>query len=179
MIIVTGMPGSGKDEFIKVAKSLGMVDVHMGNTVKEYAKIAGIREDDSSIGRYAGEERQKNGMDVWAKRTAEKISKPEKTVVDGLRNMEELAYFKSHLRDVKVVAIYANREQRLDRIIKRNRPDDVRSETELIARDNRELTWGIGKTISLADYMIVNDGTLEEFKDKAKTLLLEILGNNS
>jgi len=34
MLIVTGMPGSGKDEFVQVAKQLGWMDVHMGNTVK-------------------------------------------------------------------------------------------------------------------------------------------------
>ncbi|MEM0157923.1 MAG: AAA family ATPase [Thermoplasmataceae archaeon] len=176
MIIVTGMPGSGKDEFIKVARSLGMVDVHMGNTVKDYAKKMGIPENDASIGRYAGDERQKFGMDIWARRTAEKISDPDMTIVDGLRNMEELQYFRSRFHGVRVIAIYANREQRLERILKRNRPDDVKSEIELDARDSRELNWGIGKAISLADYMIVNDGTLEQFKEKSRKLLKGIIG---
>ena len=111
-------------------------------------------------------------MDIWAKRTSENISNPEKTVVDGLRNMEELEYFKSHFVDAVVIAIYTNRDERLRRILKRNRIDDVKNEPELEQRDNRELGWGIGRTISLADHMIVNDGTLEEFKEKAREFLL-------
>ena len=172
MIIVTGMPGSGKDEFVKVAKTMGFIDVHMGDTVKAYAKKSGIPLIDRDIGAFATRERQANGMDVWARRTGEGIKNPEKTIVDGLRNMEELEYFRANYPEAVVVAIYTNRDERLKRILKRNRVDDVKSGTELEQRDNRELGWGIGRTISLADHMIVNDGTLEEFKEKARAFLL-------
>lgn len=171
MIILTGMPGSGKDEFVKVARELGFVDVHMGETVKEYAKEAMVQMTDRQIGQYATEERVKHGMDIWAKRTSERINDPDHTIVDGLRNIEELDYFRSRFQNVMVVAIYANRQERLTRILKRNRIDDVKSENELEMRDGRELSWGIGKTISLADHMIVNDGTLEEFHEKVRVFL--------
>ena len=52
-------------------------------------------------------------------RTAERINDPEKTIVDGLRNIEELEFFKRHYDSVIVVAIYANRQERLNRILKR------------------------------------------------------------
>ncbi len=174
MIILTGMPGSGKDEFVRVAREMGFSDVHMGDTVKEYAKEAGIPITDREIGQYATEERKKNGMDIWARRTSERIIDPERTVVDGLRNIEELDFFKNHYQNVIVVAIYANRNERLTRILKRNRLDDVKSGQELEQRDSRELSWGIGKTISLADHMIVNDGTLEEFHDNVREFLSKI-----
>jgi len=45
---------------------------------------------------------------------------------------------------------------------------------ELVKRDERELSWGIGKAISLSDYMIVNDSTLEEFKANVESLLERI-----
>ncbi len=174
MIILTGMPGSGKDEFVRVAREMGFSDVHMGDTVKEYANEAGIPITDREIGQYATEERKKNGMDIWARRTSERIIDPERTVVDGLRNIEELDFFKNHYQNVIVVAIYANRNERLTRILKRNRLDDVKSGQELEQRDSRELSWGIGKTISLADHMIVNDGTLEEFHDNVREFLSKI-----
>lgn len=173
MIIVTGMPGSGKDEFVKVALSLGYSAVHMGDTVKARAKEMNVPQTDSEIGAFASREREEHGMDIWAKRTAENIGDPEKTVVDGLRNIEELQYFRAHFSNAKVVAIYTNREERLRRIIRRNRIDDVKSEDGLVRRDNRELAWGIGRTISLADHMIINDGTLKEFKEKVKKFLSE------
>lgn len=174
MLIVTGMPGAGKDEFIKVARTMGFADVHMGDTVRKYSRAHGIEQKDFSIGKFAGSERQAHGMDIWAVRTAESIKDPEKTIVDGLRNVEELDYFKNKFENVRVVAIYANHEDRLDRILKRDREDDVKNPTELNGRDERELSWGIGRVISLADYMIVNDGTLEEFRSKSREFINKI-----
>lgn len=174
MLIITGMPGAGKDEFVKVAKKKGYIDVHMGDTVKSYAKKESVPVTDKDIGKFASGQRSKFGMDVWARRTGENITDPAKTVVDGLRNIEELQYFRENFPDVIVVAIYTNKEERLRRILRRHRPDDVTSEYELDGRDDRELGWGIGRTISLADKMIINDKTLEEFKEKARSFLDEI-----
>lgn len=171
MIIVTGMPGSGKDEFVKVARKMGFVDVHMGDTVKKYASRDNVPVNDAAIGAFASGERKKYGMEIWARRTGESIKDPDNTIVDGLRNTEELHYFRDNYEGAIVVAIYTNREERLRRIIRRNRPDDVKSENELDSRDNRELGWGIGRTISLADHMIVNDGTLEEFRENVRKFL--------
>lgn len=171
MMIVTGMPGAGKDEFIKVANKLGITDVHMGNSVREYAKRNNVEIGDSSIGNFATQERKSYGMDIWAKRTAESVRDPKNTIVDGLRNYEELVYFKSAYEDLKVIAIFANRQDRLDRILKRDREDDVRNLTELVQRDKRELSWGIGEVIALADYMVVNDCSLEYFAEKSEDFI--------
>ncbi len=173
MMIVTGMPGAGKDEFIKVANAIGIKDVHMGNSVRKFAQLSNISSTDGSIGDFATGERSKFGMDIWARRTAESISDPENTVVDGLRNYEELIYFQEHYNDLKVVAVFANRAQRLERILRRGREDDVRNRVELIKRDERELSWGIGNVIALADFMIVNDSTLEEFRKESEILIRE------
>ena len=174
MLIVTGMPGAGKDEFIKVARSMGFVDVHMGDTVRKHSREHAIEQKDYSIGKFAGSERLTHGMDIWARRTAENIKEPDKTIVDGLRNVEELDYFRNKFDNVRVVAIYANHEDRLDRILKRDREDDVKNPVELNGRDERELSWGIGRVISLADYMIVNDGTLDEFRSRAREFIIRI-----
>ncbi|BAB59421.1 hypothetical protein [Thermoplasma volcanium GSS1] len=173
MIIVTGMPGAGKDEFVKVARSLGFMDLHMGNTVREYASRNGIPDDDKEIGNFAASERKKFGMDIWARRTAEKIESDELTVIDGVRNKEEMDYFSKFSKSIYVVAIFANRKTRLERILKRDRPDDIRSMEGLIERDNRELSWGIGNVIALADYMIVNDESLEIFYERSRKLLFD------
>jgi len=175
MLIITGMPGSGKDEFVKVAKNFGFLDVHMGNTVKKYANENHIELTDKTIGAFATNERSNYGMDIWAKRTSMYIKDPDITIVDGLRNYEELLYFKNNYKNVFVIAIFANSNDRLNRIIKRNREDDFHDYTGFESRDSRELSWGIGKVISLADYMIVNDSTLEEYRKNVVILLNEII----
>ena len=174
-IIVTGMPGAGKDEFISVANVLGMRDFHMGNTVKLYAKRKGIEMTDTAIGQFATQERENYGRHIWAERTLESLKGTTGIVIDGLRNLEELDYMRARISDLTVVAIFANRKDRLERILKRHRVDDISDLESLVKRDNRELSWGIGTVIALSDRMIVNDGTLEEFKIKSRQLLENLL----
>ncbi|HIH60626.1 MAG TPA: flagellar hook-basal body complex protein FliE [Ferroplasma sp.] len=178
MLIITGMPGSGKDEFVKVAKSMGFIDAHMGNAVKKNALKNNINLDDKSVGTYATAERKKYGMDIWAKRTAELITNPDITIVDGLRNEEELDYFKNNFHNIIVIAVFANETDRLERILARDREDDSHDYSGMHQRDNRELSWGIGKVISLADYMIVNDSTLEEYHKNVNILLKHIISRH-
>lgn len=99
------------------------------------------------------------------------ISDHRLVIIDGIRNYEEVEYFATNMINFSIIAIFANRFTRLQRILKRNRPDDIQNMEELIARDNRELTWGIGKVIALSDYMIVNDATLEDFREKSYNLI--------
>lgn len=177
IIVVTGMPGAGKDEFIKVAAGLGLNDLHMGNTVKEYARSSGIEMNDGEVGKFATGEREKHGKQIWAERTLKDLNGQKNIVIDGLRCLEELDYMRQVESELVVVAIFANRQDRLSRILKRKREDDIKDINGLIKRDMRELSWGIGSVISLADFMIVNSGSLDEFKEKSLALLHDLHGN--
>lgn len=174
MLIVTGMPGAGKDEFIQVAKTLGWRDFHMGDTVRKYASRNNVKSKDSEIGAFANQERQLHGKDIWARRLAEEIDDDRKVIIDGLRNMEEFDFFKTKFPNLILIGIHTDRDERLRRIVNRHRVDDVKDMTELVSRDERELSWGIGNAISLAEYMVVNDSTLENFRKKSKHLLEKI-----
>ena len=44
---------------------------------------------------------------------------------------------------------------------------------EFHERDNRELGWGLGETMALADVMIINESSLDEFKDNVRKLMEE------
>jgi dephospho-CoA kinase len=178
MIIITGMPGSGKDEFIKVARSMGWKDYHMGDTVRKYARQENVENTDKAIGAFASQERKAHGMGIWAERVILEIREDRKVIIDGLRNIEEFDAFRKAFPALVMVAIHTDREERLKRIMKRHRSDDVKDLGELIGRDERELSWGIGNAISLSHYMIVNDSTLEEFKENARKLLLRIEKEN-
>ena len=70
VIVVTGMPGAGKEEFVQVAKSLGYDVVRMGDVVRAEAKKQGITDSDKGIGEFADQERRLRGFDIWAKRSA-------------------------------------------------------------------------------------------------------------
>ena len=53
-----------------------------------------------------------------------------------------------------------------ERLRERARFDAPKDWQEFQERDERELGWGFGSLIAMADHLIVNEGTLEEFKSR-------------
>jgi len=176
IILLVGMPGAGKEEFVKIAKKMGYEVVRMGDVVRDYVRSLGYDLSDSIVGKIANEERKKHGIDIWAKRTVERIrGKEGKVLIDGVRCLEEVETFKNELGEgVKLVGIFAPRKLRFERIVSRGREDDIKTWEEFVAREMRELKWGLGNVFALSDYMLLNTSTLEEFHKNVRELLLAL-----
>jgi dephospho-CoA kinase len=177
-IAFTGMPASGKSEAVVIAKDKGIPVIRMGDLVWEETKRQGKELNDKNVGAVAADMRTKHGMDVWARRTVEKIRSLKKSsllVIDGVRNMEEIDYFKKTLgMDFLVVSIDAPLALRRKRAIARGRTDDSKDLKDLEARDKREIGWGLQKVIADADIVIPNNGTLKDFKKQVETLFKKL-----
>ncbi|HEV8595032.1 MAG TPA: AAA family ATPase [Thermoplasmata archaeon] len=171
VICVTGMPGCGKEEFVKVAEQRGLAIVRMGDIVREEAKRRGLKFSDETVGGMAHEERVKNGFGVWAERTVPHIT-DRPTVIDGIRGREEVEVFRRAFGDrLAVVAIHASPKVRYERIRKRGRGDDVISLEEFRRREERELGWGLGEVIATADFTVVNEDGLEGMQAECRRVL--------
>ena len=173
----TGMPGSGKTEAVKIAKEFGSKVFGMGDIVKDEARKNGIEMNDKNVGSFATNERKKFGMGVWAERTSERIKNISDRiiVIDGIRNNEEVEKFREIFgMDFVMIAIRTKNDQRLGRIMKRKREDDTQSKEEFDGRDKREEGWGIGTAINEADIKVMNEGTLENFKQNIREILRQI-----
>jgi dephospho-CoA kinase len=166
----TGMPGSGKTVCGKFAKEKNIPVVRMGDLVWAEVKNRDIELTDLNVGNIATEERKKFGFGIWAERTVtvvqEKLLTSSAVIIDGIRGDAELKVFQFHFEDEFVnIAIHSNQKTRYERIVKRRqRADDVLSKDEFKGRDERELSWGIGNAIALADHMIINEGTLDDLR---------------
>jgi len=178
IIAFTGMPASGKSEAVQLAKDKGIPVIRMGDMVWEETKQQGKPLDDKNVGDVAHSMREKHGMDIWAKRTVEKIRSLKKSsllVIDGVRNMEEIEYFKKELgMDFLAIAIDAPDELRRKRAILRGRTDDSKNPKDLEERDKREIRWGLQKVIANADIVISNKGSLEDFKKQVLTVFKKL-----
>jgi dephospho-CoA kinase len=73
--------------------------------------------------------------------------------------------------DFLLVAIHTDPDERHDRLTTRGRDDDADSVEGHRARDDRELNWGIARTIAMADEMLVNAGELADFHAATARLL--------
>jgi dephospho-CoA kinase len=175
VIAFTGMPASGKTEAVQLAKDKGIPVIRMGDLVWEETKRQGKPLDDKHVGSVANAMREHYGMDVWAKRTVEKIcslKKPSNLVIDGVRNMEEIEYFKKELGlNFIVVAIEAHDELRRKRTLTRGRSDDSKDIKTIEERNQRELQWGLQTVIAEADIKISNNDSLAEFRKQVLDVL--------
>ncbi len=173
MACIVGMPGSGKSVIAKAARDLGIPVYNMGDVVREetmrrYGKITPELMRKTSI-----ELRKEYGPQVIALRTIERIKKDKHdgfVVIDGVRSLDEVNVFMQY-GDVIIIAIHASPKTRFRRILERKRPGDPTSWEEFRERDLTELKFGIGNVIALADYMIVNEGTIEEAYKRAREIL--------
>ncbi len=177
LICVVGMPGAGKGEFVRVAREEGVPVVVMGDAVRREARRRGL-----DVGETARRLREERGMDAVARLVADEVERELRrvgvVVVDGVRNPEEIEYFKSRFGEesVVIVAIHASPDTRFERLRERGREDDPETRREFEERDERELGFGIGEVISRADVMIVNERiSLGEFREKCRSVLRSLL----
>ena len=170
LIVTVGMPGSGKDEVVGVARAMGLATLKMGDLVRDETRRRGLPLSNPNVARIASEERTKHGPAVWAQRALPKLTET-RMLVDGCRSDDEVAVFRHHFGDLFVLGIYASPETRHARMSDRGRSDDGAALEEFYERDRRELKWGIGNAFALADGMLVNEGSLDEFKRDARAML--------
>ena len=173
LIVVAGMPGAGKEEFLNVARDMGIPFLRMGDLVRELYPKRGDEDKDLTLGQFANIERERHGYNIWAKRALERMS-GNIYLIDGCRSMDEVLAYRSLSDDVNIVAIHAPPKIRYDRLVKRQRDDAPRNVEEFDARDSREMGWGLADVIALSDHLIVNDGSLEKFREEASAYLRSI-----
>jgi len=171
VVLLAGMPGAGKEEFLKIAKKKEYNIVRMGDVVREQAEKSDLSKENISVGEFADREREEHHEGIWAHRTLPKIW-GEKTIIDGIRSSEEVNIFRLELeKDAPIVAIHSSPKTRFERLKDRAREDAPETWEEFNKRDKRELDWGLGRVIARANQMIVNEGTLPDFQRKVEDIL--------
>ena len=173
LIVVAGMPGAGKEEFLNVARDMDIPFLRMGDLVRELYPKRGDEDRDLTLGQFANIERERHGYNIWAKRALERMS-GNIYLIDGCSSMDEVMAYRSLSDDVNIIAIHAPPRIRYDRLVKRQRDDAPRNVEEFDARDSREMGWGLANVIALSDHLIVNDGSLEKFREEASAYLRSI-----
>jgi dephospho-CoA kinase len=175
VLAFAGMPFSGKSEAVKIAKEMNIPVFRMGDMVWEEVENRRLELNEKNVGTIADQMREEYGMDIWARRTLEKIrliGESESIVIDGIRNIEEIDAFRRELGgDFVVIAVEAAYEIRQKRALNRSRKDDSNDVEKIKERDRRELRWGLGVVIASADVVVSNEGGIEEFRDKVRKIL--------
>ena len=176
IILVAGMPGSGKTMLSSVAREMGIPVYVMGDVIREEARRRGLEPTPANLNMVARLLREEQGPAVVAERVAEKLARDTSRVVlvDGVRSLVEVEVFQ-RLGRVVIVAVHASPRTRFERLRRRGRPGDPVSWEEFRQRDMTELGFSLGSVIALADYMLVNEGSQDEFRENARRLLEKLI----
>jgi dephospho-CoA kinase len=170
---VAGMPGAGKAVVSRVANEKGYALVIMGNVIREETKRRGLEPTPENIGKIMLKLREEEDPTVVAKKCIPKIvsANTDVVLVDGIRSLNEIQEFKKNFPQFVLIAVHSSPETRFGRLFRRKRSDDPSEWEVFLERDLRELSVGQGNVIAMADYMVVNEGTLDEYRAKIHEVL--------
>lgn len=181
---VTGMPGSGKSEFALFAGELGYHTVVMGDVVRAKVIEEGFEPTPEMSNKYMHKLREDMGDAAIAHLTCIAIDKliakgKRKLIIDGIRSQAEVLHFKEHMKNsFVIIAIHVDPELRFKRLKVRGRKDAPITEEDFNKRDRSELELGLGETIAFSNYIIPNNKSMKDFKEKALSLLNELERGN-
>lgn len=185
IVFIVGMPGSGKsivsDELVK----RGFAFLRFGQIVLDKVKDQGLKPTEANERKIREALRKEHGMAAMAVLNIPKFDKlleKSNVVGDGLYSWSEYKILKERYSDsMYIVTVYAPPKLRYERLenraVKNDEEQRFRSFTkeEAKARDFAEIeNLEKGGPIAMADFTIVNTGTIDELKESVKDILKEI-----
>jgi dephospho-CoA kinase len=175
VVAIAGMPGAGKGLVSSTAQSRRIPVFVCGDVIREETERRGFPTPPENMGRVMLSIRHEQGPAVVAERLIPRIasSASRVVVVEGVRSMDEVeALMQDHT--VTILAVHASPRTRYERLVRRGRSDDPKSWEEFVERDSRELSVGIGNVIALAEQMLVNEASADEFNEAAEAAILRV-----
>lgn len=190
MIIgVVGMTGSGKSKVSDYLVTKGFSFLRLGQITLDIVRERDLEPTEENERPIREEMREKHGMGAYATLNIPKIDELKKdnenVVLDGLYSWEEyLEFKKAYGEEFFCLAVYASPSMRYARL--ENRKYDPEKDKEMRSRpstpdqsqsrDYAEIE-NLHKAgpIAMADYTIINDGSLEDLEIKSKEFLESFL----
>ncbi|HEY4508720.1 MAG TPA: AAA family ATPase [Candidatus Paceibacterota bacterium] len=180
---VTGHPSSGKDTVGEHLASLGFFHIATADLIRAEMRERGIPVDRAHTSVFAIECRKERGSDYLALISAKKImdGNVSKSVVSGLRNTAEVeALKKAFGKNFVMIAVEAPIETRYSWVVGRKREGDSISFEQFKAEEEKERsgdknTHQVDAVIAMADKVILNNGTRDEFLKKVESLVKDLV----
>jgi dephospho-CoA kinase len=176
VIGVVGLPASGKGEFSRIAEDMGIPVVVMGDVIRNELFDRGLPPTDENLGEMSRNLREQYGRGAVARLCIPEIEAQDANLVlvDGIRSDAEVELFRESFEGFILIGVEASFPVRFQRLNDRKRSDDPDDEESMRARDSRELGWGLGRALEMADYTLKNEGSIQEFRDEVSRVLKEM-----
>lgn len=178
IIAVVGLAGSGKTEVVEYLMSkTGWPKVYFGDATFDELQKRGLAVNEANERLVREQIRAEHGMAAYAVLNLPKIKKLHQTsnvILESLYSWEEYLTIKKEFGDdFEVIAIYASTKTRVDRLSKR--PIRPLSAADLESRDQAQIVnLHQAGPIAKADYTIINEKSLKEFKQSLDSVINQI-----
>lgn len=177
LIAVVGMAGSGKSIATDYLEKKGWTKIYFGGVIYDKMREAGIEITPDSQKKFREEIRKKYGMGAVAYLLLDKIKDAHQLgdcVLDGLYSWDELLILKEKFHDdLKLICVCCDKKLRYERVA--NRVERPFNHEEIVIRDTSEIeNLAKGGPIAYADYYLLNNGSLEDYKKRLEEILKEI-----
>jgi dephospho-CoA kinase len=178
IIVVTGLPGSGKSEVSREIRRRRITTFITGNIIREEVSRRGLELTVESQEYIARELRKDYGPDAPINMIEHRIRDSKSVIicVDGPRNVKELELLKN-LGEVFLVIVESAKRVRYARLRRRARPMDPDDWERFLWRDRKELERGmrsLTRTRKFRKYIIKNTGSLSDLRAKISRMLRDV-----
>ena len=164
VVCIVGRQGSGKSTLNGMLEEQGYHVIELSDMVRK-AMPPGY-----DISDFVNETKGRYGDMVFAKWILEEVKASKRQpIITGVKGLAEMNFLKQHLNMV-VVAIDIPAQVRMERVLGSGNAtapaDHPKSVEQFLRKEESEERMGMPKIIANADYVIINDGTIEELKSK-------------
>lgn len=172
MIIgITGRIGSGKEEIAKFFAKKKFVYFTLSIVIREEAVKRGIEVTRKNLQDLGDLLRKEEGPGALVKRLLNQMQPGKNYVIDGIRNPGEIEVLRK-FKNFFLIGIDAPQNIRFQRMLRRAKESDPKTWGDFLIADNRDfhdpddiLGQQVHACMKMADFIIVNDGSLKEFKE--------------
>ena len=173
LIGLTGTNGAGKGEVASFFVERGYAYLSLSDVIRKELQKKNKKITRNNLIRMGNSMRQQFSPDILARRVAKKIGG--KTVIDSIRNPKEVEFLRNQ-GYFMLLAIDAPAELRFERVKMRGREESVSSLQEFLAKEAEEMGSDDSRQqllacMDMADHTIINDGTLEDLRNKLEEFL--------
>jgi dephospho-CoA kinase len=173
IIGLTGTNGSGKGEAAQFFMSHGYAYLSLSDLIREELRQNNQDVSRDNLIKMGNHLRKTFGADILARRTMEEVRG--KTIIDSIRNPNEVEFLQSH-KEFLLLAVDAPPGIRYARVMNRGRDESAQTLEEFVAKEQEEMSESdkgqqLQRCMQMADHLILNDGTLDEFHRKLEAFL--------
>ena len=181
LIGLTGRIAGGKGVISDFFREKGFEYLSLSQEVREEAQKRGIAHERKKLQDLGNLMRKEEGSGVLARRIIKKIDKSKDYIIDGIRNAGEIEELKKVFKNkFYLISVDAKLDLRWRNLQGRGKESDPKTFEEFLKADKRDFEENlengqqVKKCMSLADYSLLNNGTIEELMKKLKILYKKI-----